>query len=459
MSVIPISQLEIAAQEQLIAELLHGGAVVDQYVELAHGVDEGVFSDRHCQIIYLAIKALWQAGGAVSLNSVANQLEISSKMATIGGFLELSRISDRAVTGAYVRTTAQQVIELHFKRKLQRLGENLAAQAQNGTDVFDLAESAMAEMQSVMERGAPDRTINLDDAIQRVDKELAAVRSGDRSLFVPTGISTLDEKLSGGFRQNSLVVVGARPSKGKSNIAFNLVANMSESCRIGLISAEMDSLSVTQRMLSLTGGFDDLSLSTGLLSHYEEQRYQMARRRLAGRSVWVNDEPHISIQRVEVLARKWHRERKMDLLFVDYLQLLSAHIPGRTRESEVASITKVLKRISREICTVVALAQLNRAVEGMPKLSDLRESGSIEQDADAVILLHSFDDDGSRQIPEGFGRYSGLESRDVLALLIEKNRRGKRKVIAFTHFDKATGRIAGLSTDKPAFQSSEPTPF
>lgn len=452
----------IEQQETLIAELLCGGSAFDQFIEIADSIDEKIFTDRNCQIVYQAIKTLALDGQQVSLSTVAGQLELTDKIRHIGGFAYLSAITDRAYTAANIRTTAQHVVELYFKQRIALIGEALAKAAKNGTDVFQLAEKTMIEMQSVLERGETDRTVTLDDAIRMVDDEYLSVKAGDKSLMIPTGITTLDDKLHGGIRRNSYVVFGARPSTGKSNIGFNLIVNMKDYCRIGFVSAEMDTVSVTQRMLSTVGGFNDIHLSQAKLSHDHERSYEKAKNDLTGSKVLINDQPHMGIMRVEAMAKKWKREHKIDLLIVDYLQLLDNS--GRSRENEVAGISKTLKRISREVCTVVALAQLNRGVEGVPKLSDLRESGTIEQDADTVVLLHDFFAEGKKEIPQGLGSFSGMDSRNILTMLIEKNRRGTRKVMAFTNFNKETGKITGLdshygSNPPEAYHNEGPAPF
>lgn len=450
-------------QHTLIAELLCGG--YDEFREVAHDLDDRIFTDKTCELIYSAIKALAEEGQEYDSVAVSGKLSLMNRLDSIGGNKAIVEISGNAITAANIRTTTRQAIEAYYKDRLHSIGTRLAKASLNGVDVFELAEKTIAEMQKVLEQGQSDCTATITDAITKVEEEYQEMKAGNSGNMLPTGISSLDEKLGGGFRKGSFIVFGARPSTGKSNVAFNLIANMSDTCRIGLISAEMDLVSVTQRTLSSIGGFDDKKYSTGEMSADDIERHSYAKSKMVDRAVFINDTPNISIGYVDALAKKWKREHGIDILIIDYLQLLDCK-QSRSRENEVSQISKTLKKISREVCTVIALAQLNRSVEGLPKLKDLRESGAIEQDADTVIMLHDFFADGKLTIPEGFGSYSGMASNELIAFLVEKNRRGQRKVMTFVHFNKTTGKMSSLTQtqvpqqqEKNSYVQTDDEPF
>lgn len=434
-------------ETRLIAELMLESEAYDAFVEVAGDIDDVVFLEPANRLIYSAIKQLRLSGNEVDFASVAGILESQKKLDTIGGRKLLAEIASEAVTAANIKTTARLVVEIYFKNRIKILGDRLSKAAGNGHDVFDLAEKGIIELQKVIERGSGDCTRVIGDVIKEVRDTYREAKSGTGLQGVMTGIKTLDT-LTNGFKNGDMVLVGARPSTGKSNVGFNILVNASESVPVGFVSAEMDTISAIQRSLSTCGEFDDSALVKGALTEDEEDRFQFACDKLKDRKVYINDKPAISIFEVEILARKWKRERNIGILIVDYLQLLRAEMRGRSRENEVSVISKTLKKIARELkIPVVALAQLNRESEKskqLPRLSDLRESGSIEQDADVAILLHSFEACGDFTIPEKFGEFSGRCSKDIVLFILAKNRRGVRNVFTFVKFDKRSGKMTGI---------------
>lgn len=456
----------MSLESQLIAELMLEPEAFDSFVEVASGVDESVFLDTKNRAIYSAIKELCLSGESCDIVNVAGKLESQKKLEFVGGRKGLNEISSLAVSAAGVITTARLIVEIYFKHKIKMLGDRLSKAASNGHDVFDLAEKGINELQKVIERGQGDCTRMIGDVIKEVKDSYRDAAGGVDTSGVMTGIDSLD-KLTNGFKNGNLVIIGARPSTGKSNVGFNILVNASESVPVGFVSAEMDTISAVQRSLATAGGFDDNALVTGKMTMEQEDRFQFACDKLKDRKVYINDKPAISVLEVEILARKWKRERKIGILIVDYLQLLRAEARGRTRENEVSIISKTLKKIARELdIPVVALAQLNRNSENakqLPRLSDLRESGAIEQDMDVGILLHSFESCGDQIIPQQFGQFAGVSSKDIVLFILAKNRRGHRNVFTCVHFDKQTGKMTGMNENLAIEQqgqiSTDNTPF
>lgn len=443
----------MSIEVQLLGELMADSAAFDTYLDIASAVDDTVFLDARNQHIYRAIKTIYLAGGKADSVTVAASLDAEGKLDAAGGLKYIGTIESGTISGAYIRNTTKMVIDAYFKDRLRRLGDRLSKETQNGKPTDEIAEKMIAEMQRVLERGELDNSVTARQAVKMVVDEYDGMRSGNDVRYVPSGIASLDEKLSGGFRDANLIIVGARPSTGKSNVAFNFMINMTaQGFSVGLISAEMDTVSVMQRSLACVGGFDDIRLATGNLSQHDDARFRDACGQMEMRKVVINDNPSPTIAQVEVLAKKWKREHKIDVLIIDYLQYLkpSKITKGMTREQEVAQVSNTLKRISRQLqIPVIVMAQLNRAHEHAnqtPKLSDIRESGAAEQDADVVILLHSFEAVNQMTIPDKFGPMAGQPSKDVVLFLIEKQRRGVRKVAVFVRFDKTTGRMTSIDT-------------
>lgn len=443
----------MSTEVQLLGELMADSAAFDTFVEMASAVDEVVFLDSRNQHIYRAIKKVYLEGGKADMVTVGAVLDADGKLEASGGLQYLATIEDGTISGAYIRNTTKMVIDAYFKDRLRRLGERLSKESQNGRSPDELAEKMIVEMQKVLEHGTEDQSATAKQAVRMVVDEYDGMKSGNDIRYVPSGIDALDEKLSGGFRDANLVIIGARPSTGKSNVAFNFLINMTaQGYSVGLISAEMDTVSVMQRSLACVGGFDDINLAMGHLSQHDDARFRDACGQMESRRFVINDSPSPTIAQVEILAKKWKREHKINVLIIDYLQYLkpARFMKGMTREQEVAQVSNALKRIARQLnIPVIVMAQLNRAHEHAsqtPKLSDIRESGAAEQDADVVILLHSFEAVNQMTIPDKFGAMAGQPSKDVVLFLVEKQRRGVRKVAVFVRFDKTTGRMTSIDT-------------
>jgi len=435
-------------ESQLLSELMYGNdAAYSQYIEQAGALEEDLFRQKKHKTIYRAIKSVLHEGQEPDIVTVASMLEERGELGAIGGRQYLAEIVSGAVTSANIEYTTKRVVEAYFKDRLVRLGDGLSKAARNGSTREGCDEKMIVECQRIMERGAEDRTGTAKEAVTAVVEEYECE---DVARVVPTGIVSLDEKLNGGLR-TGLIVIGAMPSIGKSNTAFNFMVNMTQQgYSVGFMSAEMDMVSATQRSLACIGGFDDTRLQTKTLSEDERKRFHVACEELSTRRFVINDKAAPTIQEVEVIAKKWKRVHGIDVLIIDYLQYLryGKYMKGMNREQEIAHITRDLKRLSRTLdIPVVALAQLRRGdKKAIPTYDDLRESGQIEQDADVILLMHSFEAGGEMTVPEGFGEMSGTSSKDIVLFLLEKQRRGIRKVATFTRFDKVTGRISSIDT-------------
>lgn len=443
----------------LLGELMMGDEIAHgKYVEQSGALEEDLFRQKKHKIIYRAIKAVLNEGEEPNIVSVAAMLDERKELESVGGRAYLAQIASAVVSSANIEFTTKRAVELYFKDRLVRLGDNLSKAAKNGSLSSELAEKMIGECQRIMERGAEDRTVTAKEAVAAVVEEYECE---DVRRVVPTGIMSLDERLSGGLR-TGLIVVAARPSVGKSNTAFNFMVNMTQQgYSVGLMSSEMDMISATQRSLACIGKFDDTKLQTKTLDENERRRFDVACEALVDRKFVINDKSAPTIQEVEVIAKKWKRVHKIDILIIDYLQHLRYGDQSKwvNREQQVANVTRDLKRISRTLdIPVVALAQLRRGdKKTVPTYDDLRESGQIEQEADVILLMHSFEAGGEMVIPDGFGEMSGQPSKDIVLFLIEKQRRGIRKVATFTRFDKITGRISSIDTKHNDNQSADTT--
>lgn len=454
--------MSVDIQRKLLAELMLSSEAYDDFVLIAGKNDENVFMKPKNREVYRAIKTLAIQGESVSVDTVTAILDSQGKLTYVGGSREIALLSSEAVTAVDIRTTARLAVEAYHKNRLSILGDRLTKAAKNGHDVFDLAEKTIIEAQKVLDFGTDEHTETLESVVERVVSGYEEMKKTGNTRRIKTRIVNLDKEIGGGFIRGNYIVIGARPGTGKSNAGFNLALNLCQEVKVGFISAEMDRQSAAERLLAILGGFDDSRLVNNKMTTDDEQRLYYAQERIKKGRIVINDKPALSANAVAPMIRRWKREYGIEVVIVDYLQLLTAITKkGRTRENEVSEISKALDQVAAETkMTVIALAQLSRHHERsreLPKLSDLRESGSIEQDADMVIFLHSFDSVKDAVIPQNFGPYSGLPSKDVLLFIVEKNRRGPRGVIAFVHFDKRTGLMTSLDIahDKPITDSTQ----
>jgi replicative DNA helicase len=439
-------------ERKLLSELMAAGTSFDAFIEMAPEIDEKIFLESKNRYIYSAIKGIYQSTELerIDFETLIATMDARKTLDFGGGAGYISRLDD-PLSGAYATTTAKMLIEVYHKDRIRKLCERTIEVASNGRAPEEIAEKMIDEMQRIIESGKTDQTVTLSRGIKKIREEYA---KNERRKTIPTGIASLDRHLAGGgFAIGDYIVIGARPSVGKSNVAFNFMVNMTaQGYRVGLISAEMDIDSVLERTTATVGNFDDDRLRSRSLNSQEEKAFMSACDILEKRNAVISDAAGISITEIGVLAKKWKREHKIDILLIDYLQYISPTKTGKysNRERDIASMSTALKTIGRKLnIPVIVLAQLNRhaANKEIPQLSDLRESGQIEQDGDVIILLHSFEDAGERFIPAPFANGNdGIPSEGLVLLSIQKQRKGKKKVHALVRFDKTTGRMTSIDT-------------
>lgn len=387
---------EQAERSVLSALLLDAEAIIEVAGLLK---TEDFYKTEHGHI-YEAMLALYEERQPIDVVTLNSQLKKMRKLTASGGASYLAELSNEISTAAHALHYAKIVRELSLKRKLISLSSNLGELAfDESKEISDIVDEAEAQVFSIAhERSHKEFTQIkevLTESFERIDE---LQHSGEGIRGVATGFVDLDRVLAG-LQKSNLVILAARPGIGKTAFALNIAHHVAvhDAKRIGFFSLEMSKEELIDRLLISQADIDAWRLKTGKLDQQDFLKLSDAMGVLAEAQIHIDDTPGLSIFEMRTRARKLMTQFPLDLLVVDYLQL--AH--GRSKDNrvqEVAEISQGLKNIARELrIPVLSLSQLSRAIESRgeksPQLSDLRESGSIEQDADVVMFLYRKDDD------------------------------------------------------------------
>jgi replicative DNA helicase len=384
---------------------------------------EDFYKDAH-KLIYEMILELYEDREPIDVLSLSNKLEEKKQLETIGGASYLTELVNTVPSASNVVHYAKVVQKKALLRKLiSAAGDILELGYQEAEDVEKILDEAEQKLFRVSQKYVkadfvPIKTY-LESAFNRIDE----LHKGDRDMRgVPTGFADLDGILAG-LQKSDLVILAARPSIGKTALALDIARNVAVKAKIpvGIFSLEMSSDQLIDRMLAAEGKVDAWRIRTGRLrsdgGEDDFQKIGEAMGVLSEASIFIDDSARSNVMEMRTMARRLQSEHNLGLIIIDYLQLME----GRTtnnRVQEVSEISRSLKGLARELnIPVLALSQLSRAVENrspqVPKLSDLRESGSIEQDADVVMFLYRED----REKPE-------TPNKNVIQVIVSKHRNG-----------------------------------
>ena len=387
---------DIEAEQALLGSIMLNPGMMH---ETADGLsDEMFYAEKH-RIIYRAMFTLFGKGEPIDLVTLSTWLKDNSKLEQIGGSTYLSQLLNLVPSAGNAEYYADIVRRKYVMRCLIGASEVIGNigynEAEDNLDLMlDQAEKQIFEITN-KSASSKNKFINikstLDEAWERLDR-LQNTKEEVRG--VPTGFSTLDHKLAG-LQKSDLIILAARPSMGKTSLALDIARNaaLNHNRSVGIFSLEMSSQQLVDRMLASVSRVDSWKLRTGKLSTDEEfGLIQDAMSKLAAAPIYIDDDSSNNIIRMRTVARRLKREMGLDLIIVDYLQLMTPATASDSLVHQVTEISRSLKSLARELdVPVLALSQLSRAVEsrgGEPRLSDLRDSGSIEQDADVVMFIH-----------------------------------------------------------------------
>jgi len=419
------------AEENVVGSLLIDGTAIYKIATFLQPQD---FYTEQNSLIYEACLALYERADEVAIDqiTVAQELAHRGKLEVCGGAAYLSHLVSIVATSLHIEHYAQIVYRLSLMRRLINAGSQITAIGYEADPDVDAALNRAEDVLFRLRHGQSQQGFThirqvLDKYFETPPPEITS--QAEPIHHVLSGFSKLDEFL-GGFQRSDLIIVAGRPSMGKTSLALSLATNaaVEQGACVALFSLEMARDPLVLRMLSSKSGVDSRRLRLGLQNEADEKRLMEAIGVLSEAPIYIDDSPMLRIAEMRSKAKRLHYERDIDMVIVDYLQLMQGDARSENRVQEISYISRSLKAIGRELnVPVLAVSQLSRAVEfrasHKPQLSDLRESGSIEQDADLVLFIYRDDYYFSRE--EWESQHPDKEYPQGIAnIIIAKHRNG-----------------------------------
>lgn len=376
----------------------------DAIIKVADFLRPDHFYHEHHSLIYKAIIALFERRDPIDMVTVPAELKKMEVLATVGGAGYLTDLVNLTPVSYHVEHYGRLLKDIALKRKLITTAGKISDMAFSGREVRQLLEEAEQSLFGISQEYLHEQFVPLKAILEKSFDRLDEMQKHRGELRgVPTGFPSVDKMLSG-LQESNLIIVAGRPSLGKSSLALNLAqaATVDHKIPVAIFSLEMSREQLADRLLAAQADVDSWHITSGNLKDEDFKKIGEAMGELAEAPLFIDDTPGINILEMRTKARRLQIDEKVKLIIVDYLQL----IQGRgleNRVQEVSEITQALKNMARELkIPVLACAQLSRAVESRgekrPQLSDLRESGSIEQEADVVMFLYREDDDNRSDV-------------------------------------------------------------
>lgn len=395
----------------------------DALVRIADTIKMDDFYDERHGLIFEAIMKLYEHRKPIDVLTLSNALSDAGNLEVIGGSSYLTELTNMVPTAAHAKHYADIIAQKAIRRRLIRASEEIAVlgfDEEDGT-VQEVLEQAEQKLFNVSQRHVKQDLVSIEnilaesfDRLDELHKDNSKIRG------VPTGFKDLDNTIAG-FQKSDLIILAARPAMGKTTFVMNLAHNIALQAKQSVLffSLEMSKEQLVDRLLAAEAKVDAWNIRTGNLSDADFEKLGQAMGALSEAPIYIDDTPGISVLEMRTKARREQHQRPLGLIIVDYLQLMTGSSKNSdNRVQEISEISRGLKAIARELSVpVIALSQLSRSVENrspqIPQLADLRESGSIEQDADLVMFLYRED----YYNPD-------TERQHLTDLLIKKHRNG-----------------------------------
>jgi replicative DNA helicase len=379
----------IDLEEAILGIALQDKYAIGQVVEIFR--KEQVFYKTAHQEIYDAMLEMFEESEPVDLLSVVHKLKTRQSLEKIGGEFYLIQLTQKISSSSHIEHHCRIVMQMHVKRQSIRVANEIIENSYNDeTDIFDLLSKSQKEIDDVAQwliRKKPhDFKAVVDSIFDASENNISGV---------PSSLEKLQKKLNG-YRETDLIILAARPGMGKTALLLNEAKHMAKlGFPVGIFSLEMSAKDLGRRMLAEECGIDSSKLTLNRIEDFERKMMNEKRAEFEKLPIYIHDQAGLTPMELKIQAGKWKRENGVKMFFVDYLQLMNASGKNGTgnREQEISSISRSLKATAKDLeCPVMALSQLSRAVEQRggfkrPILSDLRESGAIEQDADVIMFL------------------------------------------------------------------------
>jgi len=425
---------DVEAEEAVIGSLLIDG---DAIIEISTSLKSDDFFTPQNRCVYEACVSIYERHEGINQITVAHELAQRDKLEEVGGAAYLSQLISQVPTSLHIKYYADIVSRLSIMRRLIGAANKIAAIGYKAEpDVGKAISEAENVLFKVRESHVRGDLVPLRNILTRYFEEVELAPADERGEeaqerrkeYVLTGFTVLDNVLIG-LQRSALIVLAARPSIGKTSLALNIARNaaLNQKACVALFSLEMSQDEIAQRLLSSESNISSVRVRLGNFTEEEERKILEVSGVLSEMPVYIDDSPQLSVTEIRSKAQKLHFEHPIDLIIVDYLQLIRGERRIENRVQELSEITRALKALAKELnAPVLAVSQLSRAVElrvsHKPQLSDLRDSGSIEQDADVVIFIHR---DEKYYSEEEWAKHSAEPyPRGIADVIIAKNRNG-----------------------------------
>lgn len=435
------SLIDLDAERSVLGSLLIDK---DAIVKISDKLIAEDFAAQQHQYIYTAVQKLYEHRKDIDVLTLANELKAEKRLDDAGGASYITELTSYVPTAAHVETYATLVLDKSIRRQLFKLHKDLQARVLDETkEIKDVLEATETEIMKVGQHQVEQSVVSIEDILESSFERLDALHKDKQKLRgVPTGFKDLDQLLAG-LQRSDLIVIAARPAMGKTAFSLNLAHNVAVQAKEPVLyfSLEMSKDQLVDRLLSMESGVDAWALRTGNLTDSDFEKIAGAMGTLSEAPIYIDDSPGITVSELRTKARREAHQHPLGLIIVDYLQLMTGgdkYSGMANRVQEISEISRSLKGIARELnVPLIALSQLSRSVESrpdkIPQLSDLRESGSIEQDADIVAFIFRED----YYNPE-------TERKNITDIMVKKHRSGPVDNVEL-YFDKEKQRFRSLA--------------
>ncbi|MCB0329106.1 MAG: replicative DNA helicase [Bdellovibrionales bacterium] len=427
---IPPNTLE--AEESVIGAILLDNNSIDMVLERITADD---FYQPRYRVVFECMRELHEKGQPIDVITLGQILRSKQELENVGGLEELSRLAASVPSSAHIAYYAKMLKEMSIRRRI------IHETAEISREAFDLGENIETFLDTAEQRILGVSDFRARPAFHRVGEVVQSSISIIEELYhrkepitgTPSGFTKLD-RLTAGFQPSDLIIIAARPSMGKTAFALSIsqFVGVQANMPVALFSLEMSKEQLVMRMLCGVGRVDSSRVRTGNLQEHDFPKLVDAASRIAEAGIYIDDTPAMTVTELRAKCRRLHRDQKLGLIMVDYLQLMRSPAYASSREQEISDISRSLKALAKELnVPVVALSQLNRSLENRtdkrPIMSDLRESGAIEQDADLIMFIYR---------DEVY--HEETEDKGVAEIIISKQRNGPTGVVRLAFLPEYT---------------------
>lgn len=411
------NSLEI--ESSLLGAMIYSPKIIEKVLD---ELKEENFYDKRHGILFKTINSMALNNCEIDIVTLANKLKDTKELEQIGGITYLTELSNLVFTTTNIDEYIKIIKEKFQRRQIIKLTHDLLVQASDSKeDILKIISNAENEMYKIVTNNVIDSMCSMNECVEDTLMKIEErVRQGGGITGLTTGIVPLNKR-TGGLRKGELTIIAARPSMGKTAFALNLAESASRDGRVAIFSLEMPKEQLIDRMLSKTCNIELSKITNGILSDNEWNKIAIGSSELASKPIFIDDAGLITVSQIKAKCRKLQMKHGLDAIFIDYMQLISNEKEDKKlgREQQISKISSSLKRLAKDLnVAVICLSQLSRAPEQRadhrPMLSDLRESGSIEQDADTIMMLYR---------DEYYNKES--EEKGVTECIIAKQRNGE----------------------------------